>query len=74
MSTQLQTFDDVQKACVVSEDWNTYTIENWLAIAKKLYAKAQLLEDAGELVEAYIFYSRTYEISYNGEYCLPCIL
>lgn len=59
-------FEDVQARCAVHEDPDGYAIESWVKSAKALYAQAQIKEDATELIEAFIFFSRTYEICLNG--------
>lgn len=60
-----QTFKEVQAKCVVSEDPDNYAIDMWVNVSKSLYKKAQIAEETGDLVEAYIFYSRTYDICIN---------
>lgn len=61
------TFYDVQQRCTVDEDVNNHPIESWIKSAKKLYGTAQLHEEGRQLEDAYVFYSRVYEICVNSE-------
>lgn len=60
-------FEDVQKRCAVNEDINHHPIESWVKSAKNLYRTAQLSEEDRKLEEAYVFYSRVYEICVNSK-------
>lgn len=60
------TFEDVQARCTVNEDIDHYAIESWLKSAKTIYQKAQLAQEDGQFVDAYIYYSKTYDICYTG--------
>lgn len=67
VSGSFESFADVQERCAVDVDWNDHTIETWAVISKKLYSQAQVHEDSREFIEAYICYSRTYDICYHGQ-------
>lgn len=61
-------FDAVQASCKVNEDINDYGIESWLKSAKSLYKRAQIAQEGANLIDAYIYYTKTYEICYSGEF------
>lgn len=65
--TDAVNFQDVQRRCKVKEDINRHPIESWIASAKNLYRTAQISEEAHDAEEAYVFYSRVYEICVNSE-------
>ena len=56
-------FDELRRRSEIHEDVNGFSIENWLQTAKNCYRKAQEEEVAGRDEEAYILYSRTYDIT-----------
>ena len=61
------TFKDVQARCVVTEDINRHPVESWVTSAKTLYKTAQIRQKDGQLEDAYVFFSRVYEICINSE-------
>lgn len=58
-------FEALQRRCEIREDPNGYTIDAWLQIARTCYRKAQDDENAGRIEDAFVFYSRTYDIATN---------
>jgi hypothetical protein len=62
-----KSFEAVQASCIVNEDINAYGIESWLKSAKSLYKRAQIAHEKNDLIDAYIYYTKTYEICYSGK-------
>ena len=63
-----KSFEAVQASCIVNEDINDYGIESWLKSAKSLYKRAQVAQENNDLIDAYIYYTKTYEICYSGKF------
>ncbi|CCG82871.1 putative Ubiquitin C-terminal hydrolase [Taphrina deformans PYCC 5710] len=61
-----KSFEAVQASCIVNEDINDYGIDSWLKSAKTLYKRAQVAQENNDLIDAYIYYTKTYEICYSG--------
>lgn len=59
------TFEDVQRRCAIRQGVDAYPIEVWLKSAKTLYSRAQVAEENEELIDAYVFYSNTFDICFN---------